>query len=81
MTRSLAMRCPRCGHPIRVRIWPVVDGAIYPLAFYDVRDAKKPEVDRCPGCGVWLYNLDVASQLTGIDLHGMALVSSIRADK
>ncbi len=81
MTRSLSKRCPRCGHPIRIRIWPVVDGAIYPLAFYDVRDVKKPEIERCPGCGVWLYNLEIASQMTGLDLNGISLVSSMHADQ
>ncbi|MEP7286489.1 MAG: hypothetical protein ABI947_12045 [Chloroflexota bacterium] len=73
-TRSLAKRCPKCNHPIRVQIWPTVEGKVYPIAFYDARDLSKPEVDRCPGCQLWLYNLEVANALTGLDLRGLALL-------
>ena len=73
-TRNLARRCPECGHPIRVRIWPLLDDGVSPIAFYDAADLRKPEIERCPNCDLWLYNLTVANKLAGFDLRSIALL-------
>ena len=53
--------CPGCDHTLWTEVGTI--GAFRLVVFFDderASDTYAEQVDRCPGCGLWLHGLDIA---------------------
>ncbi len=58
--------CPECGHELWTRMGSI--GIFGLVVFFDHGAQSGPyteEVDRCPGCGLWLHTLDIKPSEVG----------------